>query len=46
MNYYDPSVLEEAFRLGFMNHLIANNKGMYPPLAMAETWAAAMTRGR
>jgi CHAT domain-containing protein len=39
VNYYDPGVLEEAFRLGFMNHLIANNKGMYPPLALAETWA-------
>jgi tetratricopeptide (TPR) repeat protein len=39
VNYYDPSVLEEAFRLGFANHLIANNKGMYPPLALAEVWA-------
>lgn len=39
VNYYDPNVLEESFRLGFMNHLASGAKTMYPPLALAETWA-------
>jgi CHAT domain-containing protein len=39
VNFYDPGVLEEAFRLGFMTHMISNQKGMYPPLTLAAEWA-------
>ncbi len=31
--------LEEAFRLGFLAHLLLNQKGPYPPLAPALAWA-------
>ena len=31
--YWDPGVLEEAFRYGAMVHLAANHKGIFPPLA-------------
>ena len=33
VNYPDPGVLEEAFRGGALAHLLANRKGVYPPLA-------------
>ena len=35
----DLNVMEEAFRLGALNHLLANGKGVFPPLALATTWA-------
>ena len=41
MNYPDPGILEEAFRYGAMAHLMANRKGMFPPLATAIQWAKA-----
>ncbi len=37
--YPDVGVLEEAFRYGALTHLLANRKGVYPPLATAATWA-------
>jgi tetratricopeptide (TPR) repeat protein len=35
----DLDVLEEAFRYGALNHLLANGKGIFPPLAPAAPWA-------
>lgn len=39
--YYfpDPALLEEAFRYGFMNHVLGNKSGPYPPLVLAAQWA-------
>lgn len=42
VNFYDPGVLEEAFRCGFLAHVLANRKGVFPPLVPAAEWA----RGR
>jgi tetratricopeptide (TPR) repeat protein len=39
VNYYDPGVLEEAFRWGYITHMVANEKGVYPLLPMATQWA-------
>ena len=39
VNYPDPGVLEEAFRYGTLTHLLANGKGLYPPLEPAIQWA-------
>ena len=36
----DLGVMEEAFRYGALNHLLANGKGIFPPLAVpAAAWA-------
>ncbi len=35
----DYGVLEEAFRYGTITHLVANRKGLYPPLEAAVQWA-------
>ncbi len=35
----DYGVLEEAFRYGTVTHLMANRKGLYPPLETAVVWA-------
>ena len=35
----DLGVMEEAFRYGALNHLLANGKGIFPPLAVAAVWA-------
>lgn len=37
--YYDPSVLEEAFRLATVAHMAANRQGIYPTLPAATAWA-------
>ena len=39
VNYPDPGVLEEALRYGAMAHLMANRRGIFPPLATAIPWA-------
>jgi len=38
-HYFNPDILEEAFRQGALTHLLANRRGMYPPLAAAIEWA-------
>ncbi len=38
-HYQDWGVLEEAFRAAALAHLLANGKGVYPPLASAIQWA-------
>ena len=35
----DYGILEEAFRYGMITHLMANGKGMYPPMEPAMQWA-------
>ncbi len=35
----DLGVMEEAFRYGALNHLLANGKGVFPPLLTALPWA-------
>ena len=40
-NYMDLALLEEAFRYGQLTHLMANHKGVYPPLASAIACRAA-----
>ena len=35
----DLGVMEEAFRFGALNHLLANGKGVFPPLLTALPWA-------
>jgi CHAT domain-containing protein len=37
--YGDGGLLEEAFRSGAVAHLLANRKGVYPPLVPATDWA-------
>ncbi len=39
--FNDPGILEEAFRMGALTHLLANQPGIYPPLAPATAWAQA-----
>ena len=39
--YFDPAILEEAFRSGALVHLMANRKGMFAPLAPALQWCRA-----
>jgi CHAT domain-containing protein len=39
--YENAGVLEEAFRLGALAHLLANRQGVYPPLAAGIDWAQA-----
>jgi CHAT domain-containing protein len=40
-NVPDLDVLEEAFRYGALNHILANGKGIFPPLLPAAAWAKA-----
>ncbi len=44
----DAGVLEESFRYGMLTHLMANRKGIYPPLATAAAanWARAENCGQ
>jgi CHAT domain-containing protein len=35
----DIGLMEEAFRLGAVNHILANGKGVFAPLASATAWA-------
>ncbi len=37
----DVAVMEEAFRYGALNHILANGKGLFPPLVQATAWAKA-----
>lgn len=37
--YSDLGVLEEAFRLATLTHILSGRKGVYPPLAPAAAWA-------
>ena len=37
--FYDAGLLEEAFRKGTEAHILANEKGVYPPLPAAQAWA-------
>ena len=37
----DLGVMEEAFRYGALNHLLANGKGIFRPLLVAIVWAKA-----
>jgi tetratricopeptide (TPR) repeat protein len=37
--FSDPGLMEEAFRLGEMAHLLSNAKGIYPPLGPAIIWS-------
>jgi CHAT domain-containing protein len=39
VNFDDWGALEDAFRYGMMTHLMANRKGLYPPLVAATEWA-------
>ena len=39
VNYPNPAVLEEAFRLGLLAHLLLNQKEPYPGVARAADWA-------
>jgi tetratricopeptide (TPR) repeat protein len=39
VNYPDAGILEEAFRMGALTHLLANGKGLYPLLEPAIQWA-------
>ena len=41
VSYPDPGILEESFRYGAMAHLLANRKGLFPPLLPAIQWAKA-----
>jgi tetratricopeptide (TPR) repeat protein len=38
-NFPNPGNLEEAFRLGMLAYLVANQKGPYPPLSPAIAWS-------
>ncbi|MGQ9575828.1 MAG: CHAT domain-containing protein [Thermoguttaceae bacterium] len=38
-HYGDVVAMEEAFRYGALTHLISNQRGVYPPLAIAAQWA-------
>ena len=37
--FSQPDVMEEAFRLGALTHLVSNGRGVYPPLLPAVAWA-------
>ena len=37
--YEDYSTIEEAFRFGQTTHLMANSRGVYPPLESAAAWS-------
>lgn len=37
--FFDPILLEEAFRYGYLSHVIGNRPGPYPPLEAAAAWA-------
>lgn len=37
--FFDAVLLEEAFRRGTEAHILANEKGIYPPLPAAQAWA-------
>ena len=39
VEYPDAGVLEEALRYGALTHLVANQRGLYPPLVPAAKWA-------
>jgi tetratricopeptide (TPR) repeat protein len=39
--FNNPGVLQEAFELGFLAHVMANKQGVYPPLAVVPRWAKA-----
>ena len=39
VEYPDAGVLEEAFRYAALTHLVANQRGIYPPLVPAAKWA-------
>ncbi len=39
VDFFDGGVLEEAFRYGALTHLLANRKGLFPPLEPAAQWA-------
>jgi len=39
MHYPNGEVLEESLRYGAMTHLLANGRGIYPPLPAAIRWA-------
>lgn len=39
VNFLDTGILEEAFRLGQMTHLLAGRKGVFPPLVSAIGWS-------
>lgn len=41
--YEDPGIIEEAFRYGFVNHLMSGQPDAYPPLLIAATWAKAQS---
>jgi hypothetical protein len=37
----DLGLMEEAFRYGALNHILANGKGVFPPVTAAAAWAKA-----
>ncbi len=37
----DLGLMEDAFRYGALNHILANGKGVFPPLLPAAAWAKA-----
>ncbi len=37
-------VMEEAFRIGAITHMVSGRKGIYPPLAAATDWARGKSR--
>ncbi len=39
VQYPNPQVLEEAFRLGFTIHMATQRQGIFPPLLLATQWA-------
>jgi CHAT domain-containing protein len=39
VEYPDAGVLEESLRYGALTHLVANQRGIYPPLLPAAKWA-------
>lgn len=41
MRVPDLDLMEEAFRYGALNHILANGKGVFAPLAAAAGWAKA-----
>lgn len=37
--FFDPILLEEAFRYGYLTHVMGNRPAAYPPLEAAAAWA-------